>query len=409
MDSEGVQMRISAQDIHGKKFRQARMRGYNADDVDEFLDQLATALESDEAETSKLKLQVEEMSEKVNSYTGMEGTLNSAIISAQKLADDITAKAKVDVAQMEDSAQQEADELVRSARGQAAQEQAQSADRQRELLASIERLEKAESDFREGFRSILREYEGLIDQKITDSPTDLLAAETSLIPQTAPVASEPIPEPVVQPEPTPEPEPESEPLPVVEQIPEVQEPVAPEPVVVGAPVYEPAPETVANQDTAQVVMDPTIQEPPAFEEPVQPQPAPEPTPEPVVVEEDAYATYVEASEEQVEESTPEMVPGDSGPAVSDVPPKKGLHISDEDRSSREIAEAVERMKRMLGDNEGAKEAAPEKPAAEEPDQNLFEAPSTDDQPAGFGDLGEGVPGVRKRMRPDESNPESEAD
>ncbi len=375
MDSEGVQMRISAQDIHSKKFRQARMRGYNADDVDEFLDQLATALESDEAEMSKLKLQVEEMGEKVTTYSGMEGTLNSAIISAQKLADDITATAKVDVAQMRDSAQQEADELVRSARAQSAQEQAQSADRQRELLASIERLEKAESDFRDGFRSILREYEGLIDQKTTDRPTDLLAAETTLIPQVAPVVSEPVP--------------------VVEEVPEVHEPVAPEPV--------------AYQDTEQVVNDPTIQEPPAFEEPVEPQPAHEPTPEPVVVEEDVYASYVEASEEQVEESTPELVPGDSGPAVSDVPPKKGLHISDEDRSSREIAEAVERMKRMLGDNESATEAAPEQPAAEESDQNLFEAPSTAEEPTGFGDLGEGVPGVRKRMRPDESNPESEVD
>jgi cell division initiation protein len=95
-------MRLTAMDINNKEFRRA-MRGYNPDDVDEFLDKIAEDYEVLYKENSTLKEKVVAMNERLEHYGKIETTIQNTLLLAQNAAE----QAKV-------TAQKEAELLIKS-------------------------------------------------------------------------------------------------------------------------------------------------------------------------------------------------------------------------------------------------------------------------------------------------------
>lgn len=98
---------LKPMDIHNKEFKKA-MRGYDAEEVDEFLDEIIVDFEKMQRELDVLKTQLSSYSENMNSYREKEISLNNALVSAQQFADqlkrDAEEKAAVIVAQAEEEA-----------------------------------------------------------------------------------------------------------------------------------------------------------------------------------------------------------------------------------------------------------------------------------------------------------------
>lgn len=96
-------MKITAMDITGKEFKKG-FRGYDMDEVDEFLEEVAESYETLYKENSSTKEKISLMEENLNHYRKMEETIQNTLLLAQNAAD-----------QSKKSAQQESELIIRNA------------------------------------------------------------------------------------------------------------------------------------------------------------------------------------------------------------------------------------------------------------------------------------------------------
>lgn len=96
-------MVITSMDINNKEFKKV-LRGYDCEEVDEFLDKLSGDYEVLYKENSELKEKIELMEEKVKQYSKIETTIQNTLILAQNAAE-----------QARQTAQNEADLIIKKA------------------------------------------------------------------------------------------------------------------------------------------------------------------------------------------------------------------------------------------------------------------------------------------------------
>ncbi|MDI3270336.1 MAG: DivIVA domain-containing protein [Bacillota bacterium] len=130
-------------DIQQKEFKRS-FRGYDVDEVDEFLDEVVRDFEQLLKENAALKMQLEEYREKVDQYKEMEDALRNAILVAQETANEVKAAARKEAELIVREAEAEAEKRRRSARE--AVEKAQE---------SLKALERQGLEFRARIRSLL--------------------------------------------------------------------------------------------------------------------------------------------------------------------------------------------------------------------------------------------------------------
>ena len=85
---------ITPLDIENKRFSKQLMNGYNADEVDEFLDELTVDYEKLYKENATLKSSAEELSADMGKYRTIESSIQNTLLIAQKTADEIQEVAK---------------------------------------------------------------------------------------------------------------------------------------------------------------------------------------------------------------------------------------------------------------------------------------------------------------------------
>ncbi len=81
-------MKITVMDIENKEFKKA-FRGYDQDDVDEFLEDVAEDYEALYKDNSSLKERLVMLEEKLENYKQIEATINSTLLMAQNTADQV--------------------------------------------------------------------------------------------------------------------------------------------------------------------------------------------------------------------------------------------------------------------------------------------------------------------------------
>ncbi len=186
---------MTAQDIQEKAFEKAS-RGYNMDQVDEFLDELAAEITSLNAENASLKGKLKVLVQKVDEYRQTEDSMRLALLSAQKLSSQIESEARTRADSVVAEAQQYADRLTREATDGIANEE-----------AKLEEAKKATSRFFEHMRTVCQKQIEFYDKL---SQMHLVGGE-SLVPE-QPAEPEAAPAPEPQPEPQPVPEPAAAPV-----------------------------------------------------------------------------------------------------------------------------------------------------------------------------------------------------
>lgn len=80
-------------EITNKEFKKS-MRGYNADEVDEFLDKIAEDYENIYRENSTLKEKLSSIEDKIDHYNKMESTIQNTLLLAQNAAEQARENAK---------------------------------------------------------------------------------------------------------------------------------------------------------------------------------------------------------------------------------------------------------------------------------------------------------------------------
>ena len=94
-------------DIENKRFSK-KINGYNADEVDDFLDQVTDDYEKIYRENAELRDAIEECNKELERYKNVEQTLQNTLVMAQTTAEDIKLNAQSRAEQIIREAQCEA-------------------------------------------------------------------------------------------------------------------------------------------------------------------------------------------------------------------------------------------------------------------------------------------------------------
>ncbi|WP_316399697.1 DivIVA domain-containing protein [Enterococcus faecium] len=126
-------MALTPLDIQNKTFP-TKMRGYNQDEVDDFLDLVVRDYEELTQRNRELEKAVKHSEEKLEYFNELKDALNESIIVAQDTADKVKTSASKESEVIVTSAQNKADELVANAEKRAHQLTTDAEEKARKIL-----------------------------------------------------------------------------------------------------------------------------------------------------------------------------------------------------------------------------------------------------------------------------------
>ncbi|TXK72411.1 DivIVA domain-containing protein [Paenibacillus sp. N3.4] len=136
-------MPLTPLDIHNKEFSRS-FRGYDEDQVNEFLDQVIKDYEALIRENKDLHNQTVTLQERLDHFTNIEESLSKTIIVAQEAADEVRSNSKKEAQLILKEAEKNADRIIN-----------ESLTRSRKVALEIEELKKQASIYRTRFRALL--------------------------------------------------------------------------------------------------------------------------------------------------------------------------------------------------------------------------------------------------------------
>lgn len=107
-------MPLTPLDIHNKEFSR-RIRGYDEDEVNEFLDQVIKDYESVIRENKELHNQLLTLQERLDHFVNIEESLSKTILVAQEAADDVKNNSKKESQLILKEAEKNADRIINEA------------------------------------------------------------------------------------------------------------------------------------------------------------------------------------------------------------------------------------------------------------------------------------------------------
>ncbi|AIQ70427.1 MULTISPECIES: DivIVA domain-containing protein [Paenibacillus] len=157
-------MPLTPLDIHNKEFSR-RIRGYDEDEVNEFLDQVIKDYESVIRENKELHNQLLSLQERLDHFVNIEESLSKTILVAQEAADDVKNNSKKESQLIIKEAEKNADRIINEALSKS-----------RKVAIETEELRKQASIYRTRFRTLL---EAQLELLSTDDWNALESREVS--------------------------------------------------------------------------------------------------------------------------------------------------------------------------------------------------------------------------------------
>ena len=155
-------MPLTPLDIHNKEFAKG-FRGYDEDEVNEFLDQVIKDYENIIREKKKLEERLNELTDRIGHYNNIEETLNKSIVVAQEAAEEVKRNAQKEAKLIIKEAEKNADRIVNESLSKA-----------RKIALEIEELKKQSKVFRTRFKMLI---EAQLDMLNNDDWDHLLEYE----------------------------------------------------------------------------------------------------------------------------------------------------------------------------------------------------------------------------------------
>jgi cell division initiation protein len=141
-------MRLSPADIRQQHFTERLLRGFDKDEVDRFLDQIAEDYESVIKENALLKEQLTAFEERSRSTSELEKTLQDTLVSTQRVTDEMKANAKREVELMLREAKLTGEKILEEARADEAR-----------IVSEVKTLKRTRRQLMEDLRATLGQYQ----------------------------------------------------------------------------------------------------------------------------------------------------------------------------------------------------------------------------------------------------------
>lgn len=136
-------MALTPLDIHNKEFRRS-FRGYDEDEVNEFLDQVIKDYEALIRENKEQQNQIQTLQDRLDHFSNIEETLSKTIIVAQEAADEVKSNSKKEAQLIIRESEKNADRIINEALVKSGK-----------IALEIEELKKQASIYRTRFRTLL--------------------------------------------------------------------------------------------------------------------------------------------------------------------------------------------------------------------------------------------------------------
>lgn len=158
-------MRITPMDIEQQEFSRS-FRGYNEEEVDDFLDKIVKDYEELINENVRLNEEIEKMKERLKEFSEIEESLRSALLNAQKSAEEMKGRVENEAKVMVKKAEIEA-ELIKQKASQ----------KEDELKNEINNLRRYKFMFKEKFKSMLNLYLKMLESEEFEEQGDYKITE----------------------------------------------------------------------------------------------------------------------------------------------------------------------------------------------------------------------------------------
>jgi cell division initiation protein len=155
-------MPIRPIDVRRKEFRNS-LRGYDANQVDDFLDAVADEFERAYTDNSRMREEISSLRERLQQFEELEGSIRAALVHAEQAADDLRRTSTREAEDLRQSAIREADFTIREAKARAHQMLADSSARVERIQESYEALQNAKRSFANDFKQLLKTYMDMME------------------------------------------------------------------------------------------------------------------------------------------------------------------------------------------------------------------------------------------------------
>jgi len=154
-------MRLSAADIRQQQFGVKLIRGFDPQEVDAFVEEVADHVDELEKENNLLKEQLTTLEERARSIEERERTLHETLVTTQKIAEEF-----------KENARRESELVLREAQLRAEKVVQESREEHGKLTADLATLKRQRRQLAEEILHVLATYKRLVEQEIagTDAP-----------------------------------------------------------------------------------------------------------------------------------------------------------------------------------------------------------------------------------------------
>ncbi|MCX7571628.1 DivIVA domain-containing protein [Tumebacillus sp. DT12] len=162
-------MRLTPLDIHNKEFGRS-LRGYNEDEVNEFLDRVIKDYEGLIRENRNLEEKLVTIEERLAHFQNIEESLSKSIIVAQETAEEVKANARKEAQLIVKEAEKNADRIINEA-----------LTKSRRMAMELDEVQKQAAVFRARLRSMVAAQLELLDsdkwEEVLEEKTIRIATE----------------------------------------------------------------------------------------------------------------------------------------------------------------------------------------------------------------------------------------
>ena len=147
-------MPLTPLDIHNKEFKRS-LRGYNEDEVNDFLDRIIKDYEGLIRHNKELEERLSQMEEQVKQFRAMEDSLGKSIMLAQETAEELKQNARKEAQLVVREAEKNADRIIQDALTKA-----------RTSSIELDEIKKQAMVFRARFRSLIQAQMEMLDSDV---------------------------------------------------------------------------------------------------------------------------------------------------------------------------------------------------------------------------------------------------
>ncbi|GAF39021.1 cell-division initiation protein (septum placement) [Agrilactobacillus composti DSM 18527 = JCM 14202] len=167
-------MALTPLDIHNKEFN-VRFRGYDQDQVNDFLEQIIKDYEALLRHNEDVERALKDSQEKVAYFTDLKDALNQSIIVAQDAADKVKVNAQREAEIIQDNAEKQARQLLNESTDKSNQILQEASDKARQITGETDDLKKQTRTFRQRLQIMLESQLEIVkspdwDELLTDTP-----------------------------------------------------------------------------------------------------------------------------------------------------------------------------------------------------------------------------------------------